>query len=139
MTADLFNIEDLAEYFANDPKLSKEEFFPLNYKLIDKEQCVNKMLLKYLQNDTYTTSTFHRGGRKSNICLITTTDGKIIVPESLQKQTLEWYHTFLLHPGQERTEETIRQHFYWPRLREDVRSYIKCCDTCQHLKRTSSA
>jgi hypothetical protein len=34
-----------------------------------------------------------------------------------------------------RTEETIRQHLYWPDMQKDVRQYIKTCDTCQLNKK----
>ena len=57
-----------------------------------------------------------------------------MVPQTLQKQVLRWYHSYLLHPGQERTEETIRQHFYWHNMRQDVHEHIKCCDIYQKYK-----
>ena len=60
---------------------------------------------------------------------------KIYIPLLLQKRLVEWYHNRLLHPGHTRTEETIKQHFWWPKLRDHVRSYVKTCTICQKNKR----
>ena len=37
---------------------------------------------------------------------------KIVVPKSLEDHIINWYHTVLCHPGELRTEETIRQHLW---------------------------
>ena len=55
---------------------------------------------------------------------LTTMNGKIYIPENLQLQTVAWYHEYLSHPGQVRTEQTLRQHFTWPGLRTDVRKVL---------------
>ena len=36
------------------------------------------------------------------------------------------------------TKETIRQHFWWQTLRQDVQKVCSACDTCQHTKKTHS-
>ena len=48
---------------------------------------------------------------------------------------MEWYHTTLCHPGETRTEQTIRQHFTWTRLRQDVAHICGRCHTCQITKK----
>jgi hypothetical protein len=48
---------------------------------------------------------------------------KIYIPQSLrqqQKRVLSWYHEYLLHPRQTRTEKTIRNTMTWPGLTQDV-------------------
>jgi hypothetical protein len=45
---------------------------------------------------------------------------KIYIPQSLRQRELPWYHEYLLHPGQTRTEKTIRNTMTWPDLRQDV-------------------
>jgi hypothetical protein len=47
---------------------------------------------------------------------------KIYIPQSLrQKQrVMSWYHEYLLHPGQTRTEKTIMNTMTWPELTHDV-------------------
>ena len=48
---------------------------------------------------------------------------------------MDWYHTMLCHPGINRTEETIAQHLWWPRVREDIRKFCSKCAVCQKNKR----
>jgi hypothetical protein len=45
---------------------------------------------------------------------------KIYIPQSLRQRVLSWYHEYLLHPGQTRTEKTIRNTMTWPGLTQDV-------------------
>jgi len=42
----------------------------------------------------------------------------------------------LCHPGETRTEQTIRQHFYWKNLRETVHKVCSTCSTCQITKKS---
>ena len=63
-------------------------------------------------------------------------NGKIVIPDALQKYVLNWYHTYLLHLGINRTKSTIAQHFFWPMLRSDVRAHIRRCGTCQRCKKS---
>ena len=60
---------------------------------------------------------------------------KIVVPQSLQRQIVDWYHTMLAHPGKTRTIKTIEQHFHWQTLSRDVKQFVQTCQTCQHYKR----
>ena len=41
----------------------------------------------------------------------------------------------LLSPWYNRTEETISQHLYWPKLRDQITKYVQACPTCQKKKR----
>lgn len=38
------------------------------------------------------------------------------------------------HFGVDRTYSTLRQRFYWPRMRASIKSYVKSCDTCHRVK-----
>ena len=60
---------------------------------------------------------------------------KIVMPTILQKYVVNWYHTYLLHLGTERTEATIIQHCFWPHLRNDIRTHIKVCNNCYKNKK----
>ena len=42
----------------------------------------------------------------------------------IRKYVVNWYHTYLLHPGMDCTYSTIIQHYYWPQLRDDIRTHI---------------
>jgi hypothetical protein len=48
-----------------------------------------------------------------------------------------WYHYILCHPGINRTEETIGQHFYWPKMREQITNDVSTCTICQTQKKQS--
>jgi hypothetical protein len=41
-----------------------------------------------------------------------------------------------MHPGINRTEQTIRIHLTWPKLHGDVEKMCKSCKTCQLTKKT---
>ena len=127
----------MAECFASNKSEVEKDCFPLSYSLLDEHQKQDDALLRRLRTGHYSTSTFRCGGdsdRVQSIDLITY-NGKIVVPQLLQKRMLQWYHSYLLHPGQERTQATIQQHFYWPNMRVDIQSHVKSCDICQKYKR----
>ena len=73
-------------------------------------------------------------GGGTDIDLICRSD-KIVVPKVPQKYALNWYHTYLLYPGSDRTELTIRQHLYWENMQADIRAHVRTCDTCQKTKK----
>ncbi len=60
---------------------------------------------------------------------------RIYVPKALRKHVVDWYHTYLMHPGETRTEETIAQHLYSPNIRKLVQERVKSCDKCKLAKR----
>ena len=70
-----------------------------------------------------------------DVMLAATENGKNYVPRSLRKHVLEWYHTYLMHPGANRTEESIKQHLYWPGLQDNCKALTKTCLTCQLSKK----
>ena len=113
--------------------------FPLSFITIDEYQRNNSILLKKLKSslDTnneygYHVKSFRGGGKEIKLICY---NSKIVIPSALQKYVLNWYHTYLLHPGITRTEETIKQHFYWPHLQTDVRKFVGTCDICQKSKK----
>jgi hypothetical protein len=48
-----------------------------------------------------------------------------------RQRVLSWYHEYLLHPGQTRTEKTIRNNITWPGLTQDVEHWYSTCQVCQ--------
>jgi len=90
------------------------------------------MLQLARKSDKLRVRTFHGGGKSfSLICEQT----QIVVPKSLQKQMSECYHEVLGHPGETRTELTIKQHFTWKTLCKTVQQVCSRCDACQCTKR----
>ena len=62
-------------------------------------------------------------------------NNKIVIPKELQQHVIDWYHTLLCHPGINRTEESIGQHLYWPKMRQQITRYVQTCPVCQRNKR----
>mmetsp|Transcript_24146 Transcript_24146/g.44899 ORF Transcript_24146/g.44899 Transcript_24146/m.44899 type:complete len:256 (+) Transcript_24146:851-1618(+) len=59
---------------------------------------------------------------------------KIYLPTGLLKDAVKWYHLSLGHVGVSRLVDTLRMHFYHPRLKEVCMAEVKKCDPCQRLK-----
>jgi len=55
----------------------------------------------------------------------------------LQEAAVQWYHTYLFHPGINRTELNLRQHFTYKNLREVVLKMCGTCLTCQKTKKST--
>ena len=111
-----------------------ETMIPINFKHIQRAQQNDKSLLtKARTHADYATKSF-RGGGKDRLLVVK--NDKIVIPSTLQKELVQWYHTMLCHPGETRTEATIAQHFTWKGLRNNVHDICSKCHTCQITKRT---
>ena len=121
----------LHEFFGADEL--PEHSFPLTYKEIARSQNDDPALLQKVRTDSSYSIKIYRGGGKNRELIVR--DDKIVLPLSLQKRCVRWYHEMLCHPGETRTEQTIRQHFYWKNLRKDVEDICKKCEICQITKR----
>ena len=60
-----------------------------------------------------------------------------VVPDSLIVQVIKEHHDGdqAVHPGQNRTSNLIRNKYWWPRLKEDVKDYVRKCVHCTMKKR----
>ena len=58
---------------------------------------------------------------------------RIVVPDKLVTKILELYHSGASsqHLGLTKVLERIEAFYYWPKLRESVKSFIRTCDACQ--------
>ena len=80
----------------------------------DKDENLKTLLKDY---DEYHTKIYHGAGKsREMICH----KDKIVISQTLKSKIIEWYHYTLLHPGSDRTRETINQHLYWKGMRHDV-------------------
>jgi hypothetical protein len=89
--------------------------FPVSFH----EQNKDETLLMKLKMDAahYLLNKFHGGNCTHELICY---KNKIVILTSLQWQVVDWYHFRLGHPGINRTEETIGQHLYWPKMRDDI-------------------
>ena len=124
-----------AEIFGQTLMDVSDQLIPIQFKQLQSAQQQDPQLLLSLSDSPALHLKSFCGGGKSRM-LICRKD-KIVVPISLQQRMVEWYHEILCHPGMTRTEETIRQHFWWNTLRKDVQTTCETCDVCQRTKRTN--
>jgi len=109
--------------------------YPLQLKRMTEFQQKDKELFKRAaSNQNYHLKSFS-GGRKVRILFFY--KGKIVLLEGLQEAALQWYHTYHCHPGINRTELTLRQHFTFKNLREMVLKVCGNCPTCQQTKKST--
>jgi len=107
--------------------------FPVSYRLIHNEQQKDKTLLGLAQTGKhYSLKEFHGGGRINRLLCY---KDRIAIPKRLQNRIVQWYHTTLCHPGINRTEETISQHFYWKNMRDQITRDVTTCAICQKQKK----
>ena len=123
----------LSDLFVTEPA-EPESGFPLTFKDIQRVQQSDRELLAKLRRpkNPYTIKVFRGGGKERQ--LICAGD-KIVIPESLKRRVVTWYHEVLCHPGETRTEMTIRQHLTWRNLRQTIKDVCGRCPTCQKTKR----
>ena len=64
--------------------------------------------------------------------------GKNYVPqnEGLRRDILKMFHDHKTagHPGELETFNSVKHHYWWPRLRTFVKNYVKGCGICQQFK-----
>ena len=64
---------------------------------------------------------------------------QVYIPNTeFQIEILKWTHDYILssHPGINACFQKVRQNFYWPRMYETIREYIKTCHLCQINKKS---
>ena len=60
---------------------------------------------------------------------------RLVIPSTLQKNIMDWYHHYLQHPGETRFEETLKAVMYWPGMTTAIRKHVKSCNHCQKGKK----
>ena len=131
-----YSLFDMADCYGNEKSDLPCNAFLITYSLIKWQQKQDKSLLAHLWKEpkNYSLQDFHGGDRShSLICW----NGKIVLPSSLQSRTVHWYHYTLCHPGINRTEETIGQHFYWPKMRDIITREVSMCAICQKQRNSA--
>ena len=56
--------------------------------------------------------------------------------KKLKKEILEENHNsvYVRHPGQQRMLKLIKENYWWPGIKEDIKKYIQGCFKCQQNK-----
>jgi hypothetical protein len=130
------DIHYLADHFGLEDDDLPPDAYPLQYKTIAHYQWKqNDLISKVRKNhEGFQIKSFCGGGKKRDLICY---NEKIVIPTALQRHVVEWYHETLCHPGETRTEQTLRQHLWWPNLRNDVHEVCTKCHICQKTKRSN--
>jgi len=127
-------IPENGEILATQQNELPTDIYPLKMSLIRDEQRKDPSIHKALKENPDYILKEVRGGSNKLLKIVFCKD-KIVVPQALRKRLMEWYHTTLMHPGINRTEATIKIHFTWPKLHDDVEKLCKSCKICQLTKK----
>jgi hypothetical protein len=111
-----------------------DDDFPLNLKKIAQLQEVDEHLAAAI---TKQNSPFQKIMRDDTELFVHKQSGTIYVPERMREKLLHWYHDCLQHPCVHRMQATVKEHLYWPRIDQDIATYVKNCTVCQSYKITA--
>ena len=125
--------EQMAYAFTTN-KEENIETFPMNPRLIAKEQKKDKNIQKSIQQQSLQGSNKYIAKMIEGTELLTYND-RIVIPTVLQGRIVEWYHCYLRHPGQVRMDETLRQIYYWENMRAMIQRHVRSCKLCQLCKK----
>ena len=62
-------------------------------------------------------------------------EDRIYVPRRLRERTINWYHYYLCHPGEDRLYNTLKSVCFWDGMKNQIRNFSKRCEVCQKGKK----
>ncbi|KAG7372073.1 hypothetical protein IV203_018216 [Nitzschia inconspicua] len=134
---DMQHAYDLADGLLVHPDFDEEGRHPFQFDTVHEYQfrdrglqsCVNSR--QEYQRHLYgskTLVTYCKNGEEPKIC----------IPDEMLSRLVKYYHEISAHvEGATRLEQTIRRHYFHPKLSEAVQKLVLSCDTCQKNKRGS--
>ena len=128
-------IEDieLAECLLLHPQFDDKDCFPLNFDTIQQYQQKDEIIQALKENEQYFERMFPGGNQL--ICKGNDADWRIVLSDEMADCLIDWYHLKLSHNmGITRMYETIRRHFFIPKLKEKITEKISKCEQCQQSK-----
>jgi hypothetical protein len=125
---------NLNQVFANHSE--EEEIFPLTTPEIAEAQKANAKLKHCFKHN----AVLDKGldVRLVDNTYVVCKDGRMIIPKSLQRCAVLWYHHYLQHPGHSRLKKTMKATMYWKGMRTSIWSITKSCRACQVNKKTET-
>jgi transposase InsO family protein len=108
--------------------LEDEQDFPINFETIHQAQTRDRNLQRKRDNEHYSTKNV------AGYELIHYKD-RIVITEAIFQRILQWYHTNLNHPGEQRTYLSLKSHFFTPNMEAKTIEYVKNCPICKQYKR----
>jgi transposase InsO family protein len=59
---------------------------------------------------------------------------QVVIPQSMILSVLTLYHNTAGHPGRDRCLSSLREKYYWPKMKQDTADHIRHCQTCNENK-----
>lgn len=127
--------DDLTDCFVHLPA-QQQVPFNMDYNTIAAAQAQDAELLQRAQRDPNRFARQLLAPNTEVYCYIPSPGApwKIYLPASLLTDTIRWYHLALGHLGANRLLDTLKMHFYNPRLQATLDNIVSKCDPCQRLK-----
>ncbi len=65
----------------------------------------------------------------------------VLWDHALQGEIIACSHDHIMagHPGIKKTKELVLQEYWWPKMKEDIETYLQACETCQWTKSSMQA
>ena len=86
-----------------------DSIYPLTTREISEAQESNPDITTQADEEAYSTQLVE------NITVLCK-GNKMVIPKSLQRHAVAWYHNYLQHPGKKHFETTLRTLMYWKGL-----------------------
>jgi len=96
--------------FANRDE--EEHIFPLTITEIADAQKADKHLSKIFKHGGKNNDMQYQISLVEDTEVLTNSQLRLVLPPSLQKRAVQWYHHYLQHPGHTRLEETLLRHVF---------------------------
>jgi len=125
--------------FANTSAEKEDEIYPVTVKEVAEAQRAHKHYAKYFKdaNKTFKDKDSHISIRLiSDELVLVYKEKRLVIPTTrMQNKVLQWYHHYLMHPGETRMIETLTAVMYWKNMRLHITKHVKFCDRCQRGKK----
>ena len=125
------------ELFLEHPVFDAQGRLPFQYKTLHEYQQEGPHILA-LPNTQPHKYQMENMGDYELVCQYQGQHNRICLTDTLLPMVVDWFHKATAHnTGITHLQETLRFHFYHPKLLAEVRSQVARCDLCQRMKRGS--
>ena len=136
LASSILDDEEIVQCLLNFPEVAADETFALDYSAMSTAQQTDERIQRLVQSNPqeYAPHVFTEGDEPVVCHMIGPDKLKICIPDSMVDTVVRFYHTSLVHPGENRMLDTIQQHFENPKFASTVAYLVKRCDPCQKCK-----
>ena len=126
----IINVNEQAVHEMNN--IDEEDEFPLDFNVISQHQSRDDVLKRSMTANPK----LYQAKFVNNTKLLFYKN-KVILPSSLVRSVVSWYHDNLNHPRIQRTYKTVNMHFTCKGLCRIVETHVSSCAICAKQKRSN--